>query len=100
VSEFQDEYQKVQMELKKEEVKGTRPIIERIMKACHLVGERSKVSAVVRREVLIWTDSPEMDITNEVIRVLNELYGKEKKAGAETKEEPKDAPKDAKNAKN
>lgn len=70
---WQDEAQRFQNEIAVKEQQATQPIIEKLSRAVTAIATRDKFTFVLRREVVLWPQQTELDITNEVIRKANEM---------------------------
>jgi Skp family chaperone for outer membrane proteins len=72
VTALQEAAGKFRREVQDEELKLTRPIISTAMRAIEIISNREKFTAVLRKEALLWPQSSAADITNEVIRMIDQ----------------------------
>ena len=63
---------RAQKDLSDKERKATMPILEKVNKAVAAVAARDKLNLVVHKNAVVWPAQSELDITNEVIRKVNE----------------------------
>ena len=73
VLQLQETYMRAQKELQEKEQKATFPIADRVSRAVGVIAEREKLTLVLRSEAVVWPSGmSQLDITNEVIRKVNE----------------------------
>jgi outer membrane protein len=69
---LQEEAVKFQRSVQEKEAFETRPILSKVFRAIHLIASRDRFTAVLRHDTLLWPQMSPLDITNEVIRKVNE----------------------------
>jgi outer membrane protein len=72
VQALQDFAMRSQKDLNEKERKAMIPIADKVSKAVATIAGRDKLSLVVRREAVVWPNQSDLDITNEVIKKVNE----------------------------
>lgn len=78
---------KAEMAKKENAVVG--PLTEKLMVVVAAIAQREKFTHVLKASSVLWSESSAMDITNEVIRMANNDYEKNKKAAEPKAAEPK-----------
>jgi outer membrane protein len=69
---LQEASQKAERELRELEAKLTDPIVGKAQRAVAAIAQRDRYAFVLRREAVLWPMQSEHDLTNEVIRKVNE----------------------------
>jgi outer membrane protein len=72
MQQLQEQLMKAQKDLTDKEVKATQPIADKVTKAVTAIAARDKITLIVRKEAVLWPQQTEMDITNEVIKRVND----------------------------
>jgi outer membrane protein len=84
--------------LQQKEAAAVRPLADKMLLVIAAIAQREKLSHVLRQDVVLWTESRALDLTNEVIRLSDAAYAKwkeksqkgEKKEGKEEKKAEKE----------
>lgn len=82
--QLQQAAMRAQQELGEQEAKVTGPLQERVLRAVATIAQRDKFTLVLRSEMVLYPQQSEYDITNEVLRKVNEMGGSIKPATAPT----------------
>lgn len=72
IQALQEFAMRAQKDLSDKERKAMVPIAEKVNKAVAAIAGRDKINLVVRREAVVWPNQSDLDITNEVIKKVNE----------------------------
>jgi outer membrane protein len=78
VMQLQEALQRAQQDIGQKEAKVLQPLQEKVVRAIDALARRDNFAMVLRSDVVLWPQQSPMDITNEVIRKVNEM----KAAGA------------------
>jgi outer membrane protein len=71
--QFQETVMRTEQDFQQKQLKVTQPIQQKVVTAIATIAARDKFSMVLRADAVIWPQSSEFDITNEVIRKANEM---------------------------
>ena len=73
VMQLQEALQRAQQDIGQKEAKVLQPLQEKVLRAIDGIARRDNFQMVLRSDVLLWPQQSPMDITNEVIRKVNEM---------------------------
>lgn len=82
VMQLQEALQRAQQDIGQKEAKVLQPLQEKVMRAIDVLAKRDNFAMVLRNDVVLWPQQSAMDITNEVIRKVNEMKAPTAPAGA------------------
>lgn len=80
--QLQEALQRAQQDIGQKEAKVLQPLQEKVMRAIDVLAKRDNFAMVLRNDVVLWPQQSAMDITNEVIRKVNEMKAPTAPAGA------------------
>lgn len=80
--QLQQAAMRAQQELGEQESKVTGPLQEKVLRAVAQIAQRDKFTLVLRSEMVLYPTQSEYDITNEVLRKVNEMGGTPRPATA------------------
>lgn len=73
VMQLQEALQRAQQDIGQKEAKVLQPLQEKVIRAIDALARRDNFAMVLRSDVVLWPQQSPMDITNEVIRKVNEM---------------------------
>ena len=73
VMQLQEALQRAQQDIGQKEAKVLQPLQEKVVRAIDGLARRDNFAMVLRSDVVLWPQQSSMDITNEVIRKVNEM---------------------------
>jgi outer membrane protein len=73
VMQLQDALQRAQQDIGQKEAKVLQPLQDKVLRAIDALARRDNYNMVLRSDVVLWPQQSPMDITNEVIRKVNEM---------------------------
>jgi len=73
VMQLQDALQRAQQDIGQKEAKVLQPLQDKVLRAIDGIAKRDSFALVLRSDVVLWPQQSAMDITNEVIRKVNEM---------------------------
>jgi outer membrane protein len=71
--QFQETVMRTEQDFQQKQLKVTQPVQQKVVTAISQIAARDKFSLVLRADAVIWPQSSEFDITNEVIRKANDM---------------------------
>ena len=82
VMQLQEALQRAQQDIAQKEAKVLQPLQDKVLRAIDVLARRDSYSMVLRSDVVLWPQQSPMDITNEVIRKVNDMKTPAPPAGA------------------
>jgi outer membrane protein len=73
VMQLQEALQRAQQDIGQKEAKVLQPLQEKVVRAIDGLARRDNFAMVLRSDVVLWPQQSPMDITNEVIRKVNDM---------------------------
>ncbi|HNK43585.1 MAG TPA: OmpH family outer membrane protein [Pseudomonadota bacterium] len=73
VMQLQDALQRAQQDIGQKEAKVLQPLQDKVLRAIDALARRDNYNMVLRSDVVLWPQQSPMDITNEVIRKVNDM---------------------------
>ncbi len=73
VMQLQEALQRAQQDIGQKEAKVLQPLQDKVLRAIDGLARRDNYSMVLRSDVVLWPQQSPMDITNEVIRKVNDM---------------------------
>ncbi|HMU37524.1 MAG TPA: OmpH family outer membrane protein [Pseudomonadota bacterium] len=73
VMQLQEALQRAQQDIAQKEARVLQPLQEKVLRAIDGLARRDNYNMVLRADVVLWPQQSPMDITNEVIRKVNDM---------------------------